>query len=621
MAKTFGDMMRAVQKNTKKWWKETGWPGLKRFGSFLGKKLAEFARAIPPFASKCVRSVEFGLNKALNVLQKRTGEEPQKPQRVSRPLLFLVLFVLCVVILAALILTIVLGARVFSCVCHPANRGTEPVVVSETAVPTELPEATPLPTINPEDTYLGGMTYRKGDTDETIAVVQQRLMDLGYMDADEPTEHFGSVTLQALKLFQNRNDLPESGVIDEMTYTILFSDLAKEYVMKIGDQGENVEELQDRLYELGYLDQSSRTGTFGEKTQAAVIAFQTANKLTADGLVGGMTREMLYAEDVVGNVFKSGDSDASITHFQERLAELGYLVDKYTEGKMDKATVNAIKSFQDANGLVTDGVLGPSTMSAIDSKDAQKYALRLGMSGSKVKDVQRALRKLGYLSSRQVSGYYDDTTEEAVKLFQKRNGLTADGAVGSKTLAKLESGDARRAPATPSPTPKPRVTPKPSSKTTAKTTSKTTGKATAKPTATPKPANTASSKIENFIKIAQNKLGSPYVSGAKGPNKFDCSGFVYWCLNQAGVKQSYMTSRGWRTCSKYQRIEKWGDFKRGDVMVFSGSSMATGHVGIYLGNGKMIDASSSAGEVRITSTILSGSYWKAHFLMAYRIWS
>ena len=108
--------------------------------------------------------------------------------------------------------------------------------------------------------------------------------------------------------------------------------------------------------------------------------------------------------------------------------------------------------------------------------------------------------------------------------------------------------------------------------------------------------------------------------GAKGPSKFDCSGFVYWCLNQAGVKQSYMTSIAWRSCTKYMRIKRLSDIKRGDVLVFKGKSMSTGHVGIYLGSGRMIDASSSKGKVRITDSILSSSYWKEHFLMAYRIW-
>ena len=68
------------------------------------------------------------------------------------------------------------------------------------------------------------------------------------------------------------------------------------------------------------------------------------------------------------------------------------------------------------------------------------------------------------------------------------------------------------------------------------------------------------------------------------------------------------------------RITSMSQLKRGDVLVFKGSSMSTGHVGIYLGSGKMIDASSSKGKVRITSSILSSKYWKEHFLMAYRIW-
>ena len=145
-----------------------------------------------------------------------------------------------------------------------------------------------------------------------------------------------------------------------------------------------------------------------------------------------------------------------------------------------------------------------------------------------------------------------------------------------------------------------------------------------KKTATPKPSSGTSTNlkgVEKLIKIAESKVGCKYVRGAKGPNQFDCSGFVYWCLNQAGVKQSYMTSIVWRSCSKYKRINSMSSLKRGDILVFKGNSMATGHVGIYLGDGKMIDASSSRGQVRITdSNILKSTYWKEHFLMAYRIW-
>ena len=122
-----------------------------------------------------------------------------------------------------------------------------------------------------------------------------------------------------------------------------------------------------------------------------------------------------------------------------------------------------------------------------------------------------------------------------------------------------------------------------------------------------------------MIDVAESKLGCKYVSGSKGPNSFDCSGFVYYCLRNAGVNAKYMTSIAWRSTSNYKRISSLKDCKRGDILVFSGSTMAKGHVGIYLGSGKMIDASSSAGVVRITNTVLSGKYWPSHFLMAYRV--
>ncbi|MBQ6891254.1 MAG: C40 family peptidase, partial [Clostridia bacterium] len=125
--------------------------------------------------------------------------------------------------------------------------------------------------------------------------------------------------------------------------------------------------------------------------------------------------------------------------------------------------------------------------------------------------------------------------------------------------------------------------------------------------------------VEALLAAAQSKLGCKYVRGAKGPDSFDCSGFVYWCLKQAGAKTSYMTSVRWRTCSKYRRIESMDQLKRGDILVFSGSSESTGHVGIYMGGGRMIDASSSGGCVVIRSSIYS-EYWSTHFLMGYRIW-
>ena len=67
-----------------------------------------------------------------------------------------------------------------------------------------------------------------------------------------------------------------------------------------------------------------------------------------------------------------------------------------------------------------------------------------GDSGSAVKKVQQRLKKLGYYSGT-VDGDYGGGTKTAVKNFQKRNGLTANGKVNSKTLAKLNSSSAKKA--------------------------------------------------------------------------------------------------------------------------------------------------------------------------------
>ena len=74
-----------------------------------------------------------------------------------------------------------------------------------------------------------------------------------------------------------------------------------------------------------------------------------------------------------------------------------------------------------------------------------------------------------------------------------------------------------------------------------------------------------------------------------------------------------MTSASWAKCTKYPKITSMSKLERGDIIVYSG------HVGIYLGGGKMIDASSSKGKVRTTSGITSSNYWTSHFICGFRV--
>ncbi len=439
---------------------------------------------------------------------------------------------------------------------------------------------------------LKGDIIRSGVKDAVVTVIQQRLVELDYLESDEPTEEYSEAIELAVKLFQRKHELKITGEVDGDTYSLLMSDSSKEYTVYIGAEGTDVEQLQHRLYELGYINKV--TSYFGTDTEAAVKEFQSRNGLSPDGNVGKNTREKIYSADAIPLSFYLGDENDEILKYQQRLNQLGYLTSK-PDGKYGNDTVLAVKHFQDNNGLIADGYMGPATKELLLSGDAEEYCLKTGDRGNDVENIQKYLKKLRYLKN--VTGYFGSDTHDAVVNFQKRNGLSADGKVGSQTINKLLSDSARGWSGSPI------------------------GGGSGSGSGGSNSGGSSSgdndsgyssgSMVNRIVSIAKSKLGSRYVYGAKGPNSFDCSGFVYWVLNKAGIRQSYMTSFSWQGTSRYQRISSMKNIKRGDIISYRG------HVGIALGNGQMIDASSSQGRVRITS--INQSYWINHFECAYRI--
>lgn len=101
-----------------------------------------------------------------------------------------------------------------------------------------------------------------------------------------------------------------------------------------------------------------------------------------------------------------------------------------------------------------------------------------------------------------------------------------------------------------------------------------------------------------LIQIGQNKIGRPYVWGAKGPNSFDCSGFVYYTFKQIGVTVPSSTD-GWKS-SGLMKSKTRQQLQPGDVFLLN-TTRPLGHVAIYIGNGKMMHASSHYGQVRVDS--------------------
>ena len=361
---------------------------------------------------------------------------------------------------------------------EPVSTGNEPETTYQTPEPAgqTTPEATPEPTAQYD-------TLKKHDKSEAVNTLQYRLMELGYLDIDEPTNYFGSSTESALILFQRQHDLKQDGIAGNETLTILYSDAAEKYCLKEGAEGQDVKALQEQLVELGYLSEKEVDRIYGPITIAAVEAFQKRNGLHVDGLAGEKTLELLYSD------------------------------------------------------------------SAKISKELQKQ-----------QEAEAAAKK---------------KAEEEAKKKATATTKNSGGSSGKKT-----------------PTPKP------------------------KPTPTPTPKR--DTRIDKFIAAANSKIGCEYVLGAQGPNKFDCSGLVYYCLKQAGVEGTRLNAAGYSQKSGWTKIDNINNLKKGDILFFrSDTNSSVNHTGIYVGGGTMIDASSGNGKV--VKRALS-AYWKRNFVCARRPW-
>lgn len=114
--------------------------------------------------------------------------------------------------------------------------------------------------------------------------------------------------------------------------------------------------------------------------------------------------------------------------------------------------------------------------------------------------------------------------------------------------------------------------------------------------------------VEKLIALGRTFLGKPYVFGGTTPEKgFDCSGFIYYLY-----KQQNPDFKRLRVVDYVSIAKPVTEPVRGDLVFFEDTYIeGPSHMGIYLGNGEFLHASSSQG---ITVSKLSNTYYKEHFL-------
>ena len=263
--------------------------------------------------------------------------------------------------------------------------------------------------------------------------------------------------------------------------TLVITSSAAALKLQKNDKSDNVRRLQQALTQLGYYS-GTVDGSFGSGTKAAVTAFQQANSLTVDGIAGSATIALLEKQtgiDIDGNSSSSsstatglfkGDysklqytsSGSRVRVLQQALKDLGFTISK-VDGVFGQSTFEAVMAFQKATGLTVDGKAGKNTLVKLESyfdsngnvtqpmitpkptADLDNIAygvptrtLREGMGGQDVLYTQDRLAALGYLTGIS-DGQYGAATKAAVLAFQKKNGLSADGVLGTNTRKRLFS--------------------------------------------------------------------------------------------------------------------------------------------------------------------------------------
>ena len=166
-------------------------------------------------------------------------------------------------------------------------------------------------------------------------------------------------------------------------------------ILKKGTSGRYVRSLQEAMIELGFLT-GKADGNFGDSTERAVIAFQTKNSYPNTGLMDANIQAFLY----------SG------------------------KPKNVRGEATTLKTLSPVPGAT----------------------MKKNCTGALVGELQQMLKNLGYYTAA-ITNKYDTDTQTAVKAFQKKNNLKADGVAGAETRTLIESGKGLAADATPTPEP------------------------------------------------------------------------------------------------------------------------------------------------------------------------
>ena len=301
--------------------------------------------------------------------------------------------------------------------------------------------------------------FAAGDSGEAVTQLQTVLYAMGYME-QVPDGQYGQRTQAAAQRLLSYAQSQGLNIGEEDLAGAWASGQLKPITGPVseGDVSEAVLLVQRRLRALGYLSDAA-DGRFGANTRRALLVFQQDQGLSLTGELEADTSAALFNAQTQAAqypVLSKGMQNKRVLELQQRLWQLGFFSGDL-DGQYGSQTVLGVKALQTyiqssgrfdwpgiLLGMDLNGVADPLVLATLYSDFPLPQAMAEGDSGQDVYRLQRRLSALGYLDQ-DADGGYGANTQAAVKAFQERAQLKANGNANQQTVELLFSSEAPEA--------------------------------------------------------------------------------------------------------------------------------------------------------------------------------
>ena len=323
----------------------------------------------------------------------------------------------------------------------------------------------------------------------------------------------------------------------------------------------------------------------------------------------------------------NGLTSSAVADIQSALKALGYL--ENPSGAYDSATRTAIEMFQEDNALPSDGIAGDETLALLLSDSAKNWTLADGIyTGDK--HIWREPPKDGVdgwssITADKISAYSGSSVTSTGAECKLGTASVNPNAIPIGTELYIPGyGYAIAADVNAYKNKVNHLTKEPlnmidlwfASKEDARKWENKHNFTILYRSAGARPAREAPT-ADAIVATAKNQVGKEYVLNASGPDEFDCSGLVYYVLNECGITVDRKDCAGYAQNADWSKIESLGDVKAGDILFFCGEDGKIRHAGIAVSSKNMIDASSS--HRKVVKRSCNTDYWNRHFAFARRV--